>query len=87
MMGGYTSGRNPNARNADGISDIGISSEVITKSSILPLQPDVPIPDSEWWDVEYLPKAQHDLFDRFGFIRSKARKDNPDIEISYDLWS
>lgn len=83
MLGGYTSGRNPKAYNKADVADFEgeLKSDVVLN---VPLLVEEPIPNMEWWDVEFLPKEKKEMMDRFGFILPKCRKENPDVSIGYD---
>lgn len=50
---------------------------------IVPLKPQSLTPDVEWWDVEYLPKDARQAMDKFGFIKPKSRKENPELIVEY----
>lgn len=84
-MAGYASGRNPNTRNQKGIVSISENDEEmgIEKFNTVPLKRRDPVPDVEWWDIDYLDKERKEQVDNFGFIKPKCRKENPDISISY----
>lgn len=48
----------------------------------VPPRPALMTPDVEWWDIEYLPKDQRAVVDKFGFMKPKARAENS-ITVSY----
>lgn len=50
---------------------------------VVPLKPQSLTPDVEWWDVEYLSKDARQAVDKFGFIKPKSRKENPDMTVEY----
>ncbi|KAI9921984.1 hypothetical protein PsorP6_002241 [Peronosclerospora sorghi] len=94
MMVGFTSGRNPRGYQKEwivpvdddldpAVVDADKSSKIEIESVNVPPLPETSIPDVEWWDVEYLPKDKRVLLDKFGFIKNKARRENPDVKISY----
>ncbi|ETN04700.1 hypothetical protein PPTG_14507 [Phytophthora nicotianae INRA-310] len=97
MMAGFTSGRNPRGYQKESIvpidesteptestpEDDEKSSEMEIDSVDVPLKPEMSTPDVEWWDVEYLPKDKRAIVDKFGFIKAKARKEDPDVTVSY----
>ncbi|KAI9995951.1 hypothetical protein PInf_013129 [Phytophthora infestans] len=97
MMAGFTSGRNPRGYQKESIvpveestesteptpEDGETSSNMEIDSMDVPLRPEMSTPDVEWWDVEYLPKDKRAVVDKFGFIKARARKENPDVTVSY----
>ncbi|KAK1948446.1 U4/U6 small nuclear ribonucleoprotein Prp3 [Phytophthora citrophthora] len=94
MMAGFTSGRNPRGYQKESIVAIDDSAdptpqddEQVKKMEVdsveVPSKPEMSTPDVEWWDVEYLPKDKRAMVDKFGFIKSKARKENPNATVTY----
>ncbi|TDH64975.1 hypothetical protein CCR75_008055 [Bremia lactucae] len=93
MMAGFTSGRNPRGYQKEAIAPIdeaaepiladGITSNVEIDSVDVPPKLQMPTPDVEWWDVEYLPKEKRDMVDKFGFLKVKVLKEGRVASISY----
>ncbi|KAG6609702.1 U4/U6 small nuclear ribonucleoprotein Prp3 [Phytophthora cinnamomi] len=94
MMAGFTSGRNPRGYQKESIVAIDESAEPMPEddekankmeidSVEVPPKPEVSTPDVEWWDVEYLPKDKRAIVDKFGFIKAKVRKENPEATVAY----
>ena len=50
---------------------------------LVPLKREAAVPDVEWWDVEYLSEDVKSAVDDLGNIRAVARRQNPDIVITY----
>ncbi|DAZ95508.1 TPA: hypothetical protein N0F65_001847 [Lagenidium giganteum] len=95
MLAGFTSGRNPRGYEQasivpmDEVDDgaeatAGQPTAMEVHDVDVPLRPDFTTPDVEWWDVDYLPKEQRDVMDKFGFIKHTARKENPDVRVDYN---
>ncbi|KAG2779057.1 hypothetical protein JG687_00006870 [Phytophthora cactorum] len=97
MMAGFTSGRNPRGYQKESIvpieeptepteptpEDYEKSSQMEIDSVDVPPKPEMSTPDVEWWDVEYLPKDKRAIVDKFGFIKTKARKEDAEATVSY----
>ncbi|KAL4125568.1 hypothetical protein PRIC2_009150 [Phytophthora ramorum] len=94
MMAGFTSGRNPRGYQKEAIVPIDesadptpVDEEKTNRMEVdtveVPPKPEMATPDVEWWDVEYLPKDKRAMVDKFGFIKAKVLKENPDATVSY----
>ncbi|POM65316.1 U4/U6 small nuclear ribonucleoprotein Prp3, partial [Phytophthora palmivora] len=94
MMAGFTSGRNPRGYQKESIVPIDETAEPTpeddeksTKMEVdsvdVPPKPEMSTPDVEWWDVEYLPKDKRAIVDKFGFIKAKTRKEDPEATVNY----
>ncbi|RLN44368.1 hypothetical protein BBJ28_00012632 [Nothophytophthora sp. Chile5] len=94
MLAGFTSGRNPRGYQKESIVSIDESAEPTPEDDEkasrmeidhveVPPKPEVATPDVEWWDVEYLTKDKRALMDKFGFIKAKVRKENPEATVAY----
>ncbi|KAG7391206.1 U4/U6-U5 snRNP complex subunit prp3 [Phytophthora pseudosyringae] len=91
MMAGFTSGRNPRGYQKESIAPITESAEPDNETSSkmevdsveVPPKPEMSTPDVEWWDVGYLPKDKRAIVDKFGFIKAKARREDPEERVSY----
>nr|CCA16522.1 U4/U6 small nuclear ribonucleoprotein Prp3 putative [Albugo laibachii Nc14] len=99
MLAGFTSGRNPRAYKKESIvaideekSDVANKTDGETQPELaipenldvaVPLKPDSNTPDIEWWDVAYLPKEKKVMVDKFGLVKAKCRKENPDLTVDY----
>lgn len=99
MLAGFTSGRNPRGYQKEAIvpldegADDTTAADGATKESTVAAMEiydvDVPpkaesqVPDVEWWDIEYLPKDKRAAVDKFGFLKPKSRKEDPELTIAY----
>ncbi|KAF1335476.1 U4/u6 small nuclear ribonucleoprotein prp3, partial [Globisporangium splendens] len=97
MLAGFTSGRNPRGYQKESIvpvdeaanADTDATSKDAAATSMelydvdVPMKPESQTPDVEWWDVEYLPKDKRANVDKFGLIKIKSRKENPEITVTY----
>lgn len=93
VLDGFASGRNPRGYMQESIAmvdeDTSGKSEMTphTFKSMdtydVPIRVVSPIPDVEWWDMDYLPKDIKPLFDKMGLLKSMARKENPGIQVKY----
>lgn len=97
MLAGFTSGRNPRAYKKESIVAVDEEKTEVTNRAdeelqlpisenldvTVPLKPDSNTPDIEWWDVAYLPKEKKIMVDKFGLVKAKCRKENPDLTVDY----
>ncbi|TYZ63283.1 hypothetical protein PybrP1_009072 [[Pythium] brassicae (nom. inval.)] len=98
MLAGFTSGRNPRGYqkesivpiaedDADGDSTAAADNPKPAPTELfdvaVPPPPEAPVPDIEWWDIEYLPKDKRAVVDKFGFLKAKSRKEHPTVAVAY----
>uniref|UniRef100_K3W6M6 Uncharacterized protein n=1 Tax=Globisporangium ultimum (strain ATCC 200006 / CBS 805.95 / DAOM BR144) TaxID=431595 RepID=K3W6M6_GLOUD len=97
MLAGFTSGRNPRGYQKESIvpvdeaADAGAGATSTDAAAVpmelydvdVPVKPESQTPDVEWWDIEYLPKDKRVNVDKFGLIKAKSRKENPEITVTY----
>ncbi|RHY53711.1 hypothetical protein DYB30_004714 [Aphanomyces astaci] len=83
MLAGFSSGRNPNAYVKETVADVpdatAVPPSVSDKDGVnpvlfdvedVPMKPDAPVPEVEWWDIVFLPKDKQDLVDKHGFAKT-----------------
>ncbi|RHY27442.1 hypothetical protein DYB32_006770 [Aphanomyces invadans] len=80
MLAGFSSGRNPNAYVKETVADIPDAAgptgdgDATTPAIVdVPMKPDAPVPEIEWWDIIFLPKDKQDLVDKHGFTKAIGR--------------
>jgi len=98
MLAGFTSGRNPRGYQKEAIvaiddddavaeASVGSSKTEVEAMEIhdieVPPRPASLTPDVEWWDIEFLPKDQRAMVDKFGFVKAKVRAENAAATVSY----
>lgn len=91
MLAGFTSGRNPRGYQKESIVPMDEEADALDghaepmqlASVDIPPRPETTTPAVEWWDVEFLPKDQRAMVDKFGLIKAKVRAETPDATVSY----